>query len=167
MSCQNWLRRALVCAVLSGVTKLSYACSGVPDAYLQSLPKMVADSKAIVLAEYIGHRQEGQGIVFEFKPIEILKGTAKKKVTVSFKSYPDRDARLRGEGDVVVDHVSYDFWVNRRGRAGYAADCNIYPGFAVGSHYLLFLEAPVTLRSFEEVKSATDVWYLAVKDATR
>lgn len=62
------------------------------------------------------------------------------------------------------NHTDPAFWQRGGGRVMNEPDCLIYPDFAVGGTYLIFLDSPWTWRSFEKIERADgDKWLAYVK----
>jgi hypothetical protein len=57
-----------------------------------------------------------------------------------------------------------DFGWNSLRNTYFEGDCRFYGMFKVGEQYLVFLDGPSYPRSYENVKSEDDLWYLTVVD---
>ncbi len=134
-------------------------CCFTPKPEQVSLPEeLVSRVRQIYLAEVI--ERDPKGFV-QFKVIETLKG--KKK-----SSFRLEGALSESESDSGTDfykHTREDFWTKSGGRMQIEPSCQITPSFSVGKKYLVFVDKPYHLKSFELISSVdSDAWLKKVRD---
>ena len=134
--------------------------STAPDA-------LIARTKNIVLARVVGARaaQNSYNVLYTLKNVRTLKGQAAGQFQVT--GYP---AILEDENLSFNDHTDGQFWSNHVGRSPNDTDCEIHPTFSVGRMYLVFLDRPYHVKSFELITHAQgakrDKWLRYVESRT-
>ena len=127
------------------------ACSIPRPEQFVPAEQLLKRSKNIVLAEAIKAelQPDGLGVLYTFRAISQYRGIRQ------------REFRLEGlpaspngkDFERFVDHFDERFWSDSGGRSYPAPDCEIYPAFSLGTTYLVFLDKPYHIKSFEIVSS--------------
>ena len=154
---------ALLFGLLGATSAL--ACY-VPPVEQRVPPKeLIARSKNIVLAQAIkAEILGGREILYTFKKIRSLAG--RQEATFTLKSYV---APWEEPNTTFNHHSDPEFW-EQGGRSPNDVDCKIHPSFSVGSKYLLFLDQPYHIKSFELIirtdgdKKMQDKWLQFVEE---
>lgn len=137
----------LACAVGAAST---LACFMTPEEQVVPEEELVARTGTIVLAkvekaETIGG-EDSISVRYHFRKIRELKGdcadTFKIDGISSAYSTPIEN---------FDHHYEESFWEGGGGRSWHDTDCRIYPTFAVGGIFLIFLEEPYHRKSFEQI----------------
>lgn len=125
------------------------ACYAPPPAQLVGPEELVYFSSNIALAKVfrVLPRDDG-GADFVFMVEQRLLGAGESTFIITGRAMPREAAD--GSFD---DHVDARFWQRGGGRLHNDTDCKIHPSFAVGRSYLVFLDQPVSRRSFEQIDS--------------
>lgn len=142
------------------------ACEIPPPEQTTPATELVKRTKTIVLARVISAEYKTNSVDYTFQTISALKGTPPSKFIIS------------GEpliwGDRLTDynqHTDERFWGNHFGRSPNDTDCEIHPSFSVGAIFLVFLEQPYHIKSFELIirthGDQKDVWLKWVEDQVR
>jgi hypothetical protein len=130
-----------------------------PEQYVP--PKeLIKRTRNIVLAEVTkAEVVKDFEVLYTFKTLEVLSGAVAE--TFLFRGHP---AIWDGDTSNFNHHFDPLFWENMAGRTPNYTDCQIYPGFSVGGTYLLFLDKPYHIKSFELIirihgdRSIKDKW---------
>ena len=158
---------ALAC--LAAVTT-AWACFATPEEQIVPAKMLLDRSRTIVLAkvekaEILG--RDSISVRYHFREIRSLKGDAPETFTI--------DGVSSAYGDSLDDfehHYSEDFWADAGGRSWNDTDCVIYPSFAVGGTFLVFLDKPYHRKSFEIIirthggEGVRDKWLTWVEEKT-
>lgn len=143
------LLRLLPAAALLGLfcaTTPARACYHLPAAETISPAALVAGAHDVYLAKAVSVTTAGSGdSAFSFDVVNRLAGAPRDTLTI-----PGRLPRQTG-GGAPVDHAADAFWQQGGGRLTGGVDCKIHPSFEVGKTYLVFLDAPLSRRSDEEI----------------
>ena len=131
-------------------------CCFAPKAEQVSTPeKLVKRVNKIYLAEVV----ENSSKSFQFKVIETLKGKKKSNFRID---------GVLAESNSETDfdkHSKEDFWGKSGGRMQVEPNCQITPSFSIGKKYLVFMDKPYHLKSFELITSVdSDEWLKKVKE---
>jgi hypothetical protein len=119
------------------------ACEMPPAEQRTPPEQLITRTKTIVLAEAIRAELVGDEVRYTFRTITPLKGTPKDQFQINGR--PDSDLDFNNHFDTL-------FWENpSTGRTLNGPDCDIHPGFSVGHTYLIFLESPYHVKSFERI----------------
>ncbi len=154
-----------------------HACIIAPRSSATHHAELINRTKTIVLAEAIGFEPlSHDSYRYQFKTIEILKGTAEKRFMLETHSYYKFDKKiikelLTAKPDPAVSydfdgHRALMFWdraMGTGGRVGILPNCRISPFFFLGRQYLIFLEKPFHNKSFEQIEKKDDLWLSAVR----
>jgi hypothetical protein len=139
-----------------------------PEQYVPS-KELIKRTRHIVLAEVTKAEVVGDDeVLYTFKRIEVLSGAVAD--TFQFRGRP---AIWGGDTDNFDHHFDPSFWKNNRGRTPNYEDCLIHPGFSVGGTYLLFIDKPYHVKSFELIiriygdNSTKDKWLQYVQANVR
>jgi hypothetical protein len=139
------------------------ACSITPPEQITPAADLVKRTKTIILARVISAECKTNSVDYTFQTISALKGT------------PPPEFIISGEpliwGDWLTDynhHTDERFWGNHFGRSPNDTDCKIRPSFSVGAIFLVFLERPYHIKSFELIirthGDQKDAWLKWVED---
>lgn len=160
----------------------SWACYSPPSEYLIGPEDLIKKTEKIYYAEAIAKDEKFN---YEFKVIEDLRNSPDaeglvtkimiflkiKKPTV-FKSMVGSTFKLQGfdrpyKNENFENHSNEIFNRWSVGRAEIAPDCELAPTFQVGKKYLIFFDKPFTFKSFEEISSTDDRWYIKTKELVK
>jgi hypothetical protein len=165
-------------------TQNSWACYSPPSQQLMSVDEQIARASDVSVAWVINAVPLQHELVeYHFVVLERLAGKGDDAFTVTGRARASRrddngvatptlhwPAAAGIDNETSVDnHTDPAFWKRGGGRVMNDTDCAIYPDFAVGSTYLVFLDTPWTRRSFEKIggsKGITgngDQWLAYVK----
>jgi len=154
---------ALLFGLLGATSAL--ACYVPPVEQRVSPKELIARSKNIVLAQAIKAEIVGdQEILYTFKKIRSLAG--RQEATFTLRSYI---SPWEEPNTTFNHHSAPEFW-EQGGRSPNDVDCKIHPSFSVGSKYLLFLDQPYHIKSFELIirtdgdKKMQDKWLQFVEE---
>ncbi len=148
----------LLIGLLYFISSSAYSCSVPPR--LQSVPalELINRTNNIVLATVFRAELQDDGLLYTFKDVRVLKGTAYEGLSIL-------GAPLFNNGlNSFNNHKDKEFWTNYGGRVFNGTDCEIRPPFVVGLTYLLFLDKPFHTKSFELIirthgsESVKDQW---------
>lgn len=141
------------------------ACVIPPEFLYQTPEKMVSNASSILLSTFLGSDKEGNDTIFRFRVIEKIKGESADIFQLSFKRHIYENS-LETEEFLKnnVDHNSYEFWVYSKGRTRFYGDCEIYPLFKKNNTYLIFNSSEISMRSYEEIGKADNLWLKIIKE---
>jgi hypothetical protein len=142
------------------VSNACLACYATPPAQLVGPQELVYFSSNIALATVtrVVPRDDGSAD-FVFMVEKRLLGAGDSTFILNGHALPGDTA----DGSF-GDHVDDKFWQRGGGRLHNDTDCKIHPSFVAGRSYLVFLDQPVSRRSFEQIDStgragpAADKW---------
>lgn len=125
----------------------SLACFAPPAEQTASTEAMIKRTSNIVLAKVIGADVAHDSIEVEytFHTVKTIKGQA--EATFKIIGRP----LAQGWMSNFNHHSDEKFWNSSIGRHTYDSDCKIYPRFAVGATFLVFLDTPYHNKSFEYI----------------
>ena len=155
--------------LLTAFAAPALACSVPPREQYTAPDELIARTETIALAKVIRAETlpDGFSVLYTFETVEQLKGKANPQFQIS--GWP---AIWEGENRRFNDHHDESFWSNPAGRVGNAPDCEIHPTFSVGGTYLIFLNQPYHVKSFEIVirthgdPNSRDKWLQYVESRT-
>ncbi len=161
---KNWGRaKNLVFITPFAFAGQAFACTAPPPIQYQQISELIARNKHIVLAKVEGMRiVNNDKVSYRFKTLENLKGDNKTNFQLVgiTEDSPNTNS--------FNNHRNNEFWQDTGGRLYTSADCQIYPSFTVGSTYLLFLDKPYHVKSFEKIENIRsknrDKWFSYVKN---
>ena len=160
----------LVIACISG-TATAWACFSTPEEQIVCTKELIDRTKTIVLARVEKAEvldKDSIAVRYYFREIRSLKGNAPETFTIDGVS-----SAYNGSMDNFEHHYSEAFWKDRGGRSWHDTDCVIYPSFTVGGTFLIFLEAPFHIKSFEFITrthggdGVRDKWLTWVEEQTK
>ena len=124
----------------------AFACFVAPSEQRTSPDDLIDRTKEIVLAKVIAAetQSDSYGVTYTFQAVRYLKGQGGDRFQIS--GYP---SIWEGDNQRFDDHKDTVFWSNNRGRSPNDTDCEIHPTFSVGGTYLVFLDQPYHVKSFE------------------
>jgi hypothetical protein len=139
------------------------ACDFPPPEQITPAPDLVKRTKTIVLARVISAEYKTNSVDYTFQTISAQKGTPSSKFTISGESL------ISGDWLTTYNHHTDErFWGNHFGRSPNYPDCEIHPSFSVGATFLVFLERPYHIKSFELIirthGDKKDAWLKWVED---
>lgn len=135
-----------LCGILLVATE-SLACFTPPAEQIVSTEALIKRTNNIVLAKVIGAKVSPDSIEVEytFHTVRTIKGQAESTFQIIGRSL------AQGWMRNFKHHSDEKFWNTSIGRHTYGADCQIYPRFAVGAKFLVFLDTPYHNKSFEYI----------------
>ncbi len=138
----------LLIAALMGFAVPAYACYTPPPAQRTHADELIARTRQIVLASVVAAEMADTAyrVSYQFKALRTLKGTAPENIRIV--GFP---GLLEGDNAVFNDHADPLFWEGHVGRSQNETDCQIHPTVSVGGTYLLFLDEPYHVKSFEMI----------------
>jgi hypothetical protein len=156
------------------------ACYSPPAQQLMSVDEQIMRASDVSVAQVMSATPvEGNVVEYRFFVLQRLAGPDRAVFTVMGRGEPEENPAflrlIQGQGagerkDSTFDnHTDPAFWKRGGGRVMNDPDCVVHPSFAVGASYLVFLGAPVTWRSFEEIAAGNgqvnerDKWLAHVK----
>ncbi len=149
---QSWQgARSLFVIILPVFTMQAFACIAPPPVQYQKPSQLIARTKHVVLAKVKNAQCVNEyDVSYRFKTLETLKGANK----ANFQLLGITEEFLNS--DNFNNHRDNEFWQQTGGRLYTSSDCQIYPSFIVGSTYLLFLDKPYHVKSFEKIDNNND-----------
>lgn len=157
--------RGLVFLLLALGAVAGQACRMAPPAQLVAADEQVRLATDVAVGQVIGATPlGGQEVEYRFIVLDQLAGPARRTFTIMGGA-----GERYGKDSTFADHSDFAFWARSGGRVMNDADCAIHPGFVVGASYLVFLDGPVTRRSFEKIDmvngavNGEDKWLAYVK----
>ena len=138
--------RLVVGILLTAMAFSGFACEVPPREQYTSPDELISRTKTIALAKVIKAEVAADGfeVLYTFETIKPLKGKATDRFQIL--GYP---GVWEGENRRFNDHSDESFWSKPGGRVANMPDCKIHPTFSVGGTYLVFLEPPYHVKSFE------------------
>lgn len=156
-------------------TSAAQACFAPAPEQTSPWPELVKRTDTIVLAQVVSAQpavktesttpaathailesDEGNTI-FKLKVLETLKGHSNPTFEMTGNLANEKAERT------FAKHADKAFWSDGTGRSIISPDCTIKPAFTVGEKYLLFVEKPYHVKSFEKVSDSKDLWLQKVK----
>lgn len=178
VQCVLALSGLMACALWSPAR--AAACYGAPEEMVVHHTELVKRTRRIALGRFVGSSPRLQsnfdaatlvradaGVGWPggrawFETLEVLKGDVGKRFSVTFPEAYGGKAGDATQSDF-DGHRDRKFWRRAQGRQGYSPDCEMHPRFAVGSVYLMFLDTPYHVRSFERIERTDDWWLVGVR----
>ncbi len=169
-------RRACLLGLLPAAMALArptLACTVPPQDLTTHHSHLVEQTQVIVLARVIGGTDQAtfdtlgttpfqglsRGRLAEFETVEVLRGAAPDRFSLSTGTLADIDYDTNGDFNGHRDAV---FWDKRTTRQWNGPDCAMHPSFILGRTYLLFVDHP-HWRAYEEIREPDDLWLTAVR----
>jgi hypothetical protein len=148
-------RITLLVLLFIGGASVAWACYTTPRYHLIDVDQQIASAQNVYLAKAVSVKTvHGKDATFGFVVLQRLAGPERDSFTL-----PGRTAEADHAAPASLDHSDAAFWKAGGGRLFLDDDCEIHPRFVVGKNYLVFIDQPVSRRSFEEVTvAATDKW---------
>jgi hypothetical protein len=158
--------RALILLLLVSCVRDAVACFAPPVEQNVTPEALIARTKNIVLAEVTRAEMiRGGEVLYTFRRVRTLAGRTDKTIILTGHA-----AIWEGDNETFNNHFDPSFWEGR-GRTPNDTDCRIHASFAVGGTYLLFLDEPYHVKSFELIirtngdKETRDKWLQFVERA--
>lgn len=161
-------KRIFHCAILVPVMLhaiAAQACRVAPAGQLIGVDEQIRQATQVAVGQVISASPiSDHEVEYRFLTLEPLTGEPGKVFTVM-----GRAVQRGGNASTFNGHADFSFWARGGGRMTSDTDCAIHPYFVVGRNYLVFLGAPVTRRSFEQIDmvdgtvSADDQWLKYVR----
>ena len=158
--------RTLIFFALTVCATDAAACYTPPAEQHVSPDDLIARTKNIVLAAVTSAQlTHGGEVLYTFRRVKALAGRADETFSLTGQA-----AIWEGSNETFNNHSDPVFWKGR-GRTPNDTDCRIHPSFAVGGTYLLFLDEPYHIKSFELIirtngdKETKDKWLQFVEEA--
>jgi hypothetical protein len=154
----------IVVALIVILTTEAMGCYLPPPEQNVPAKELISRTKNIVLAQVTkAELLHDVDVQYTFKRVKSISGSSAETFTLVGR-------RLEG-GEVTTfsHHAERAFW-STGGRSTNYEDCQIYPAFAVGGTYLVFLDKPYHIKSFEKIertqgdKHSRDKWLQFVED---
>jgi hypothetical protein len=135
------------------------ACEVTPPEQRVSSKELIARTSNIVLAQVAkAELIADHEVRYTFKRITALSGSSDQIFTLM-------GSPAIGEHQIgTFDHHADPIFWSKGGRSPNDTDCQIHPAFSVGGTYLLFLDKPYHIKSFEQIirthgdKDTKDKW---------
>lgn len=141
------------------------ACRSTPRAQLIGPDEQIASASRIVIARAESESPIADGnTVYKFVVQRTLLGPVEPVFTIMGAKTPFLDTSYHGHSDPA-------FWQFRGGRSSANTGCLMSPVFFVGKSYIIFLNSPVTKRSFEQIDTPDgqidekDEWLLYITNS--
>jgi len=141
------MKRLVVLLVMGvAVAFPALGCEVQPPEQYTPPDDLISRTNNIVLAKVVGAEMQSDGysVLYTFQIVERLKGQIADRFQIS--GYP---SIWEGENRRFNDHSDKEFWLNSGGRSANDTDCQIHPTFSVGGIYLVFIDRPYHVKSFE------------------
>ena len=138
--------KQLLPAFLAAISFPAWGCFAPPPEQRTDPDELIDRTENIVLAKVIEAKTMANfyDVLYTFETARVLKGHALSRFDLS--GYP---AIWEGENRRFDDHGDNQFWLPHGGRSSSDTDCQIHPTFSVGGTYLVFLDKPYHVKSFE------------------
>jgi hypothetical protein len=149
------------------VTQNCWACYSAPASQRVGVDEQIALASDVSVARVISATPlENRLVEYRFMVQQHLAGHGADTFTVTGRAPVSAGAGTRfgmpafagppaagkGSDTSFHNHTDPEFWQRGGGRVMNEPDCLIYPDFAVGGTYLVFLDSPWTWRSFEKIE---------------
>lgn len=150
MNRRTYPMRFAIAVLLTALSSTCFACYSPPTLQHVAPDELISRTTTIALAKVLRAEvaKDGFSVIYTFQTTRPLKGTPQKQFQV--QGYP----AVEGEDRQFNDHVDSTFWTNFGGRIHNDTDCQIHPSFSVGGTYLIFLDQPYHVKSFEIIMRA-------------
>lgn len=140
------------------------ACFIPKSEHRSAITDLISRTQRIVIAELKSSQDRAANgdfrtVDYVFKVSEVLRGEPMEEVTLSGHRFiPDLDRRHFNQ------HQAREFWSPNGGRSRIHADCSLTAAFEKGKQYLLFLDQPYHMKSFELIEGTGDRWLEKVRE---
>jgi hypothetical protein len=157
-------RVTLLGLLFIGGASVAWACYTTPRYHLIDVDQQISNAKDVYLAKAVSVAPtDGQEAKFGFVVLQRLAGAERDSFSLPGRTGGTETAPASG------DHTDPAFWQTGGGRLFLDIDCQIHPRFVVGKNYLIFLDQPVSRRSFEEItvpfnRKTADKWLAYVTE---
>ena len=133
-------------ALLATLSLPAWGCYTPPPEQLTAPEQLIERTERIVLAKVVEAKvtSDSYNILYTFETVRSLKGRVPNRFEL-----PGYPAIWEGDNRRFNDHTDDRFWVAHGGRSSNDTDCQIHPSFSVGGTYLVFLDKPYHVKSFE------------------
>lgn len=141
--------KAALAILISFFIAAATACEVPPVEQYTAADELISRTKTIALARVVKAElgSDKRNVEYSFEVITRLKGHAPENFNITGWS-----ANGEGENIRYNEHADGQFWSNFGGRSSNAPDCEIHPAFVVGGTYLVFIEKPYHVKSFEIIQ---------------
>ena len=138
--------RIAVIVLFSTLASTGFACEVPPREQYVAPDELISRTETIALAKVLRAEvtENGFEVLYSVQTTKALKGAPLEQFQVL--GYP---SIWEGENRRFNDHFDATFWTNSGGRLANDTDCRIHPTFSVGGTYLVFLDQPYHVKSFE------------------
>lgn len=138
------------------------ACTVAPADQRVPVAELLQRTSVIVLAEAIEEKRHNAfKATYTLKVVEPIRGAS--APTIQIIGYPSTDTLPE---TTYANHTDAAFWNDPWiGRAPMSTDCRLYPPFTLGRMYLVFVDPPYHVKSFERIEDAAkDRWLQHVRE---
>ncbi len=167
MNLRNACRSLIVCSLLFGAMSQSAMACFMPPHYLSDHhTELVMTTETIVIARAVERTREGNGAVFTFQTLEVLKGHALPQFELYGFESDGWLAREMGYASRSTDfdgHRSAEFWAWSAGNSAMLTSCFLAGFFELGETYLLFLRDDPHRRAYENIREDDDLWLQVIR----
>jgi hypothetical protein len=153
-----------IVALIATLAIDAMACHVPPPEQRVPPKELIGRTKNIALAQVVkAEVLRGTEVRYTFNRIKSISGSPAETFTIVGRALVD------GELTTFGNHTERLFW-SSVGRSTNDTDCQIYPTFVVGGTYLVFLDRPYHVKSFEQIvrthgdKQSKDKWLQYVED---
>lgn len=156
-------------ALVLTLTSNAWACFTPALEHTVPWQELVQRTGTIVVAEVLSAKpvvratttiNEGNTL-YNVKVLETLKGSDKTKLNTGIDLLGNPPPR-KADNDFTA-HQETTFWKDNAGRTIVAPDCSLRPSLVVGAKYLLFVDKPYHVKSFENISNPEDRWLEKVR----
>lgn len=145
------LLSSIFCVLLVAPT-VSFGCFAPKPEQVAVAEVLIKRTKDIYLAEAV---QSSNGKI-DFRVVERLKGKNRTAFSISGLLTDEASTDFKG-------HKLESFWSKSGGRGQIEPSCEIVPSFQKGKKYVIFLDKPYHVKSFELIESDSDTWLKKVR----
>ena len=140
--------KAALATVLSVLSFPAFGCFAPPPEQVTAPEDLIQRTENIVLAEVIEAKSPlgTYEVTYTFQTVRTLKGDVSGEFQIT--GYPSIG---EGSNRNFDHHNDEGFWSSGAGRSPNHTDCAIHPTFSVGGTYLVFLDHPYHVKSFEAI----------------
>lgn len=152
----NNFKKIIVVGLFQFFPILALCCFAPKSEQSTDVVTLIKRTNNIYLAEAV-NLSNGK---FDFKVLEKIKGKIRDKFQVR--------ALISDEtGTDYNSHKLESFWSKSGGRMQVEPSCEIIPNFQKGKKYLVFLDKPYHLKSFEIIVTDGDEWLKKVREESK
>lgn len=160
--------RRIALAAMTMIFFDARACVIPPAAQHAPIDELIASADAIVLAKPTGAvRLSPYRVAYTLEAVSMVSGEAMSRFEIIGRP---RDRRNKGLAEWnFEDHTAKVFWEDDwAGRVFNFPDCKLYPSFAIGGTYLVFLGNVPHVKGFERIHDLSkDQWLKYVQTYAR